>query len=302
MLDSFKIEKILEGFRQRLSVFPDFHSNQKFIQKAVNFAIEAHRDQVRKYSWRPFIHHPLKVGLLIYEQYQHLPLLIAGILHDTIEDWPNVTQWDIYEEFWQEIGFIVDAVSDNYLYFYQHEDQPFEDKIEKLLYGGMKDVRCLLLKIFDRNHNLIWLGTQAKKQIKKCFETQAIYHPIAMITGYEKEQKNRESNKRTFQKFLKETGIHEAKDLKDFLYEIAFANINRDLFELTKDDPHNIIWKIQDEDLFEELIEIPNFDEKINILSMECNGKWDFTVTFQYLKLEIIKAKWEKLFLHWFNT
>ena len=115
-------------------------------------------------------------------------------MHDTIEDGPNVTQEKVYKEFGKEIGFIVDAVSDNHLSFYQHEEKVFEDKVEKLLCGGMEDVRCLLLKIFDRNHNLIGLGhKQAKKLIKKCFETQAIYYPIKILTEYtEKKRANKE--------------------------------------------------------------------------------------------------------------
>jgi (p)ppGpp synthase/HD superfamily hydrolase len=167
----------------------------------------------------------------------------------------------------------------------------------------MKDVRCLLLKIFDRNHNLIGLGhKQLKKQIKKCFETQAIYHPIKIATGYNKHEKKRRIHEDTFNKFLQKSQVSSAKKLKEFLYEIAFANISKDLFDLTKDDPHNIIRKIQDEELFKELLEIPEFDKKIEIISMECNEKSDFTVTFQYLQPEIIETKEKKLFLHGFNA
>ena len=90
MLDSFKIEEILDGFRKRLEVFPSFSNpkkkERKLVQEAVDFALKAHKDQFRKYSGRPFIHHPLKVGLLTYEQYQDLTMLISGILHDTVED------------------------------------------------------------------------------------------------------------------------------------------------------------------------------------------------------------------------
>ena len=104
------------------------------------------------------------------------------------------------------------------------------------------------------------------------------------------------------EQYLNEHKIKTAKELKEHLYEMAFANINKDLFELTKDDPHNIIRKIQDEELFEELLQIPDFDKKVNILSMESNKEGEFTVTFQYLKLEIIETQGKKLFLHGFNS
>jgi (p)ppGpp synthase/HD superfamily hydrolase len=50
MLDSFEIKEILEGFRKRLEVFPDFHRDKKLVEKAVDFALEAHKNQFRKYS------------------------------------------------------------------------------------------------------------------------------------------------------------------------------------------------------------------------------------------------------------
>jgi len=43
----------------------------------VDFACEAHKGQFREYSGRPYVHHPLKVGLLMYQQYKDIPLLMA---------------------------------------------------------------------------------------------------------------------------------------------------------------------------------------------------------------------------------
>jgi (p)ppGpp synthase/HD superfamily hydrolase len=167
----------------------------------------------------------------------------------------------------------------------------------------MKDVRCLLLKIFDRNHNLKGLNEKKPKdQIKKCFETQAIYHPIKIVIGYTDKSKNWRENSKIFNQFLKDNKSKSAKELKEFLYEIAFANISKDLFELTKNDPQNIIRKIQDKKLFEELLQIPNLDEKVKILNMECDRNGEFMVTFQYLKLEIIETNGKNLFLHGFNV
>jgi (p)ppGpp synthase/HD superfamily hydrolase len=64
----------------------------------------------------------------------------------------------IYESFGEEIGFIVDAVTDTTNYFLRDPKKTFHDRIEKFLYGGLQDIRCIWLKINDRENNINTLG------------------------------------------------------------------------------------------------------------------------------------------------
>jgi len=63
----------------------------------------------------------------------------------------------MYELFGEEIGFIVDAVTDTTNYFLHDPQHIFNDRIEKFLYGGIQDIRCIRLKIHDRENNITTL-------------------------------------------------------------------------------------------------------------------------------------------------
>jgi len=82
------------------------------IHKAICVATEAHRGQVRKVSGSPFIFHPLAVGILLSDAGEDEATVIAGILHDTVED-TKVTLREIEEEFGAEVAKIVDGCSEN---------------------------------------------------------------------------------------------------------------------------------------------------------------------------------------------
>jgi (p)ppGpp synthase/HD superfamily hydrolase len=57
--------------------------------------------------------------------------------------------------------------------------------MDKLMYAGMKDVRCFLLKLADREDNLKTLGNlKAHKQVRMAFETQAIFTPLEIILKF----------------------------------------------------------------------------------------------------------------------
>lgn len=81
-------------------------------------------------------------------------MLVASILHDCVEDNENIDIANIYILFGENVGFIVDAVTDTTDYFLRTPTRIFNDRIEKIFYGGMQDIRCILLKLHDRENNI----------------------------------------------------------------------------------------------------------------------------------------------------
>lgn len=82
------------------------------INKAIYFATKAHEGQVRKVSQSPFILHPLAVGCILADAGEPEDTIIAGILHDTVED-TDVTLNDIKEIFNENIANLVAGCSEN---------------------------------------------------------------------------------------------------------------------------------------------------------------------------------------------
>ncbi len=282
-----KIDNLIKKYLKELKQnYKDFDKNLFIIQKAVDIAKIAHEWQFRKYSGKPFILHPLRVAIMVAQRCDDLDLILAAILHDTVEDSPEkVSMETIYKEFWDEVWFLVDSVTDNVFYYYQKKDNIFDDKVDKLLYGGMKDIRCFVLKIFDREHNLKTLDwLKEKKQIRMWFETQALYIPLKEILNCDYGNIKIDVAQKNFDDYLKKYKISDFDELKWFLYSKLFNNFDKETFNVVYKNTQNVIWKIEDIEMYKKLVETKNFDENVDVLSIE---RWlddSFLCTFVYKK------------------
>ena len=81
------------------------------LQEAIKFATEAHGDQKRKYTGEPYITHPIAVMEIVREVPHTEEMLIAAVLHDTVEDTP-VTIEDIKTKFGTKVAELVDGLTD----------------------------------------------------------------------------------------------------------------------------------------------------------------------------------------------
>ncbi len=153
------------------------------IKKAVEFATRAHEGQLRK-SGEPFINHPLAVKKILTEWGMDEDTIIAGTLHDTVEDTP-VTLEDIKNEFGETVAFLVDGVTklgaarsgmrdiDTYL-------PETRDNFLRLMIALGADIRVLIIKLADRLHNLRTLkALPPDKQKKIAKETLEVFAPLA---------------------------------------------------------------------------------------------------------------------------
>lgn len=81
------------------------------IFKAIQFAAQAHSGQYRKGTQIPYIAHALHVAEILIKIGCPEPVIVAGILHDTVEDTP-VTEEAVREAFGEEVARLVASVSE----------------------------------------------------------------------------------------------------------------------------------------------------------------------------------------------
>jgi len=294
-------KNLIKSFLEKIKLeFPNFKKDFVAIKKACNIALKAHKWQKRKYSWGPFIEHPIKVALLSAKRFGDPKLIIASILHDTAEDNKDIPLEKIYKDFWYEVWFMVDSVTDNINYFFYDPKKKINDKIEKILYWGMKDIRCILLKLHDRENNintLWWL--EAYKQVRMSFETQAIYEPLRKLLGFNwNKKKSIKDCETTLKHYLLANKIKTAQQFKEILLSQTFYDFDNDTFDLVYKNTNRIFRKIEDKKVFEKLIETKNFDEKIQTISIEQNINWDFCAIIKYKEWNVFGNLNSKLKIH----
>ncbi|MDO4752696.1 MAG: RelA/SpoT family protein [Candidatus Saccharibacteria bacterium] len=153
------------------------------VKKAVAIATKAHEGQFRK-TGEPYIVHPLAVKKILEDWGMDEDTIIAGILHDTVED-TELTLKDIEQEFGESVAFLVDGVTklsvarngmrdlDTYL-------PQTKDNFLRLMVALGDDIRVLIIKLADRLHNLRTLSAlPPDKQKKIAKESLDVFAPLA---------------------------------------------------------------------------------------------------------------------------
>lgn len=173
--------KLIETIRQ-------YHpsSDLSDIERAYKVAKEAHEGQFRK-SGEQYIIHPLCVAIILAELELDKESIIAGLLHDVVED-TVMTSEDVAREFGDEVALLVDGVTKLTQLNYQHDKIEVQaENLRKMFLAMAKDIRVIMIKLADRLHNMRTMQYQSPaKQVEKSRETMDIYAPIAHRLGISK--------------------------------------------------------------------------------------------------------------------
>ena len=290
------IDALIEKYLKELSKsYKDFDKNVDIIKKACDVAKLAHEWQFRKYSKSPYIAHPLRVAVMVSEKCDDLPSILAAILHDTVEDAPEKVSMEfVYKEFWEKVWYLVDSVTANILFYHNEPKILFKDKLDKLLTWVMVDARCAFLKLMDREHNnktLEWLNTD--KQIRKSFETQALYNPLRKMLRVDEPDFILNDVCKLVYLYLKDNNIINVAELKSNLYNITFQDIDSDSFEAFYYSSESIVWEITSEEMFNNLLSVSDLEDSIDIISMEEDLDHNFKCLFKYKKWKVVDWNFE---------
>lgn len=170
--------------------------DSNLVEKAFEFAREAHQGQKRA-SGEDYIQHPIRVAQILTEMHLDPIAIAAGFLHDVPDD-TNKTIKDIEKEFGREVAFLVNGVSKLGKLRYPKdglEFKPAKDRLQepidlkaenlrKMFFAMAQDLRVVLIKLADRQHNMETLGSlPPEKQRRIALETMEIFAPLANRLG-----------------------------------------------------------------------------------------------------------------------
>ncbi|MDD9376813.1 bifunctional (p)ppGpp synthetase/guanosine-3',5'-bis(diphosphate) 3'-pyrophosphohydrolase [Streptomyces sp. ZAF1911] len=150
------------------------------IEQAYQVAERWHRGQKRK-SGDPYITHPLAVTTILAELGMDPATLMAGLLHDTVEDTEYGLE-DLRRDFGDAVTLLVDGVTK--LDRVKFGEAAQAETVRKMVVAMAKDPRVLVIKLADRLHNMRTMRyLKREKQEKKARETLEIYAPLAHRLG-----------------------------------------------------------------------------------------------------------------------
>lgn len=152
------------------------------IIRAYDVAHRQHMGQFRM-SGEPYITHPLAVALVLAEYGLDLDTIVAGILHDTVED-TDLTLEDVEKEFNPQVAALIDGVTKLDRVRFGSKEVAQAATIRKMVVAMAQDVRVLLIKLADRLHNLRTIDPlPSEKQLRIATESLEVYAPLAHRLG-----------------------------------------------------------------------------------------------------------------------
>lgn len=179
----------------------DPEADEDALNRAYVFAMKKHGGQLRT-SGDPYYSHPIEVAGILTRFKLDCASIIAGLLHDTVED-TDTTVEEVRELFGDQVASLVDGLTKLAMIEQKSGSSKQAENFRKLLLAMSEDIRVLLIKLADRLHNMRTLHfCPEDKRMRISRETLDIYAPLAERIGMQ--------------------------EVKDELEEIAFAELHKE--------------------------------------------------------------------------
>lgn len=180
----------------------DPDADEDALNRAYVFAMKKHGAQLRA-SGDPYYSHPVEVAGILTKFKLDASSIIAGLLHDTVED-TDTTIDEVRTLFGDQVAQLVDGLTKLAMIEQKSANNKQAENFRKLLLAMSEDIRVLLIKLADRLHNMRTLHFLQKpeKRARIAKETLDIYAPLAERIGMQ--------------------------EVKSELEEIAFAELHKD--------------------------------------------------------------------------
>ena len=199
-----QIDRVL----QEAGVRDQADADEDALNRAYVFAMKKHGAQLRA-SGDPYYSHPVEVAGILTKFKLDSASVIAGLLHDTVED-TDTTVEEIKNLFGEQVAQIVDGLTKLAMIEQKSVNNKQAENFRKLLLAMSEDIRVLLIKLADRLHNMRTLQylKSPEKRARIARETLDIYAPLAERIGMQ--------------------------EVKSELEELAFAELHKDAYESIK--------------------------------------------------------------------
>ncbi|MCD8153033.1 MAG: bifunctional (p)ppGpp synthetase/guanosine-3',5'-bis(diphosphate) 3'-pyrophosphohydrolase [Clostridiales bacterium] len=172
-------------YRQLLSTIQKYHPSEdtSMVERAYQLASTARKGRKRQ-AGEPYIIHPLYVAIILAELEMDKETIVAGLLHDVVED-TRISEEEITQEFGEEVALLMDGVTKlGQLSYDADKIEVQAENLRKMFLAMAKDIRVIIIKLADRLHNMRTLQYMTpEKQKEKARETMDIYAPIAQRLG-----------------------------------------------------------------------------------------------------------------------
>lgn len=152
------------------------------VRRAYDFSAKAHEGQTRR-SGEPYLRHPLAVAGLLTHLKTDVTAIVAGLLHDTLED-TLATPHELEQRFGKDVVHLVDGVTKIGKITFRNYEEKQAENFRKMVLSMADDIRVVLIKLADRLHNmrtLEYLSERKRQEIAQ--ETLEIYAPLANRLG-----------------------------------------------------------------------------------------------------------------------
>lgn len=155
----------------------------KNIKKAWEFAKQKHKGQ-KRLTGEDYVYHPLETARILMNWGLDKSSILAGLLHDTLED-TNTSLEELTSEFGSEVAGIVEGVTKvGHIRLKGSQEAEFVENLRKMFLAMAADLRVVLVKLADRLHNMRTLyALPPAKQKKIARETLEVYAPLAERLG-----------------------------------------------------------------------------------------------------------------------